>query len=94
MLRLEFPQLLHELVELGVADLRLVEHEVAVLVIGDLRAQLLDAQFRALEVAGLDVGRGTHGSSIWRAGTSDSRVPTARVGRIWRAAGDGRIGVR
>ena len=47
-LRFEIAQLSHELVELGVADLGLVEHEVAVLVVRDLRAQLFDALFRRL----------------------------------------------
>ena len=42
----------HELVEVGVGDLGLVEDEVAVLVVGDLRAELLDAELGLLEVLG------------------------------------------
>ena len=43
---LEVAQLAHQLVVLGVADLRLVEHVVAVRVVVDLLAELLDADLR------------------------------------------------
>jgi hypothetical protein len=46
----ELAQLLHQLVVLGVADLGLVQDVVAVVVVGDLRAQLLDAQLGALQL--------------------------------------------
>ena len=44
-------QLAHEVVVLGVADLGAVEDVVAVVVVGDEGAQLLDAELVGLEVA-------------------------------------------
>ena len=47
----ELAQLAHEVVVFGVADLRAVEDVVAVVVVGDEGAQLLDAELDGLEVA-------------------------------------------
>ncbi len=50
-LLLQAAQLAHQLVVLGVADLGAVEDVVAVVVVGDLGAQLLDAELGLLELA-------------------------------------------
>ena len=42
MLGLQHPQLAHEVVVVGVADLRVVERVVALVVVSDLRAEFVD----------------------------------------------------
>ena len=58
MLRLELSQLTHERIELGVRNHRVVEHEVPVVVIVELRAQLLHTSARVVLAvpAAVDLG--------------------------------------
>ncbi len=55
MSRLELLQLVHHAIEFRVADLRIVEHVIAILVMPDLFAQSFDLRFNAF-------GRSSHSS--------------------------------
>ena len=68
MLRLELLQLVVQPVVLGVRDLRVVEHVVAVEVVVELLAQLLDA------LGGVGAGAGRHGADRIGDGIPRNRV--------------------
>ncbi len=53
---LQLLEVLHQLVEFGVGDLRVIEHVVAVLVVADLLAELLDLFFNRRLALGFHLG--------------------------------------
>ena len=92
-LRLELAQLAHQRVELGVGDLGLVEHEVALVVVLDQLAQLRDA-CRRPSCGRTDFGRARAATpeiyaptaSFVAAAWSCTRLPISRASNIARSA--------
>src|SRR3989441_9499914 len=76
MLAFQLLQLVHELVEVGVGDLRIVEHVIAVLVVADFVAEGFDLLFDVL-------GRGNHDEEDY---IRDGRSPCKGRGG-WKRAG-------
>ena len=89
MVGLERPQLAHERVEVGVADLGLVERVVALVVVGDLGPQRLDPLLRVDGVGGSGGVRPSAqapSESRVAADWSLTRRPTSDVSRAMRRA--------
>jgi hypothetical protein len=83
----ELPELDDEGVEVGVGDFGGVEDEVAVLVVGDLRAELFDAELGAGDAGDVGGGGCGGGGFRWSAGHGDIvgvGVGWSKVGQLRR----------